>query len=178
MYACAVVTALGLALAMTGCLPQSKPPVGVPLLPATSTAPPSGTETPAQPADSGADASSTKVSKKALDYAKQLGGWDHKGQDLYFIVGATFGTEVAAQAALDKALPTYGDMQPYFIVQRSDNFAGMAPGSWIVTEAHFKTPSDDNMAFARRGFPKAQVVRAQVKVTDPIPVYEDMVGGD
>jgi hypothetical protein len=166
-------------LSASGCLPKSSAPVDVPLVPTASTAP-SATESTTPQLGSGATSgkASTRVSAKSLAYAKNLGGWDHKGQDLYFIIGETYASEAAAQAALDKALPLFGDMASYFIVQRSDNFAGMAPGKWVLVEAHFKSPSDDNMVFARRAFPDAQIVRAQVKVTDPIPVYEDMVGGD
>ena len=90
----------------------------------------------------------------------------------------TFSTEAQAQAALDKALPLFGKAQPYFIVQHSDSFAGMASGSWVVVEAHFKTPTAENLELARKGFPGAHVVRARVLVSDPIPVYEDLVGGD
>jgi hypothetical protein len=118
------------------------------------------------------------VSATSLAYAKKIGGFDHKGLTLYFIIGGTFGTESDAQAALDRALPLFGDMQPYFIVQSSDSFAGMTPGRWVVVEAHFKTPSKENLEFARRGFPDAQVQRARVMVSAPIPVYEDIVGGD
>jgi hypothetical protein len=131
--------------------------------------------------NSSASAEDTKppaVSAKALAYADKIGGWDHKGQTLYFIVGASFGTERDAQAALDKAMSVFGDMQPYFIVQRSDSFAGMTPGRWVVVEAYRKYPSKENLGFGRRGFPDAHVERARVVVTAPIPVYEDLVGGD
>jgi hypothetical protein len=166
-------------LTASGCLPKSSAPVDIPLVPATSTAPSgSGSSSSQAGSDATSGKASTRVSEKSLAYAKNLGGWDHKGQDLYFIVGATYGSEAEAQAALDKALPLFGDQQSYFIVQHSDGFAGMAPGKWILIEAHFKNPSDDNMLFARRAFPDAQVVRAQVRVSDPIPVFEDMVGGD
>jgi hypothetical protein len=175
----ALAAAVAIVLSSSGCLPASSPPVDIPLVPTTSTAPPASGSSTSQ-AGSGATSgeNSTRVSAKSLAYAKNLGGWDHKGKDLYLIVGATYGSEAEAQAALDKALPLFGDQQSYFIVQHSDSFAGMAPGKWILVEAHFKTPSDDNMLFARRAFPDAQVVRGQVRVTDPIPVYEDMVGGD
>ena len=117
-------------------------------------------------------------SAKSLEYAKSIGGWDHKGQSLYFIVGGTFGTEAEAQAALDAATRTFGDRLAFFIVQRSESFAGMTPGQWVVVEAHFKTPADDYLGFVRRGFPDARVQRARVVVSAPIPLFEDIVGGD
>jgi len=67
------------------------------------------------------------------------------------MVGGTFGTEAESQAALDKATRSFGDRQAFFIVQRSESFAGMTLGQWVVVEAHFKTPTDDYLEFARRG---------------------------
>ena len=175
------VLAATLALATSGCIAQSPPPPSVPLHPAASapsTASGEETTSAATSSSSGSASASSKVSAKALDYAKKLGGWDHKGQTLYFIIGGGYGSEAEAQTALDKALPSFGDMQPYFIVQRADSFTGMTGGPWVVVEAHFKEPSEENLDFARRGFPDARVERAKVAVKSPIPVYEDIVGGD
>jgi hypothetical protein len=119
-----------------------------------------------------------KVSAKSRAYAKTLGGWSHKGEKLFLIVGAVFPTEGAAQSALDAALPRFGDMQPYFIVQSSNNFKGLSPDRWVVVEAYRAKPSSDNMLFARRGFADAHVIAVTDLVTDPVPVYEDLVGGD
>ena len=178
------VCAVGLAVAISasGCLGGPPAPTDIPVSPAASTRP-AGTDTPgsvdAKVTSASVSAQKTPgVSAKSLAYAKQIGGLDHKGQTLNFIVGGSFGTESEAQAALDKALPSFGDMQPYFIVQRSDSFAGMTPGSWVVVEAHFKAPTAQDLEFARRGFPDARVERARVIVAAPIPVYEDLVGGD
>ena len=115
-------------------------------------------------------------SAKSLQYAKQLGGTSHKGQTLYFVIGVSKKTEAEAQAALNKATPSFGDMQAYFIVQRSDNFEGMTPGWWIVIESYRNRPSDENLQFDKRGFSGAYVKQATVRTSGPIPVYEDLAG--
>jgi hypothetical protein len=117
------------------------------------------------------------VSAKSTAYAESIGGTNHEGETLYFVVGASVQTEQEAQAALDKAIPLFGDMQSYFIVQRSDSFDGMRPGWWVVIEAYRKPPSQENVDFARRAFPDAYVKRSVVGVSAPIPVYEDLVDG-
>jgi len=63
------------------------------------------------------------------------------------------------------------------LVQISDNFEGLEPGWWVVLEAYRSEPSPENLDFDRRGFPDAHVERATVRTSDPIPVYEDVVGG-
>jgi hypothetical protein len=171
-----------LALATSGCLGGPNAPQQIPASSGSSTTS-AGSEASAPVAEGSSSAVSpapkqSGVSAKSLAYAQSIGGQDVQGQTFNLIVGGTYPTEAAAQAALDKAKPLFGDMQSFFIVQRSDSFEGMAPGSWVVVEAHFKTPSDDNMNFARRGFPDASVVRARVLVTDPMPVFENLVGGD
>ncbi len=117
------------------------------------------------------------VSSDSVAYAKSLGGTSHEGQALYFVIGASVASERAAQAMLEDALPRFGDMQSYFIVQRSDNFEGMNPGWWVILEAYRNEPSPENLDFGRRGFPDAYVRHATVRTSDPIPVYEDMVEG-
>lgn len=117
------------------------------------------------------------ASSDYAEYAKSLGGVSQEGRTLYFVIGASVRSEREAQALLEKALPTFGDMQAYFIVQRSDNFEGMTPGWWVVIEAYRSKPAVENVAFGRRGFPDAYVKRATVRTSDPIPVYEDMVDG-
>lgn len=116
------------------------------------------------------------VSRESIAYAEQLGGTSHEGDILYVIIGASVPTEAEAQQLLEQALPSFGDMQPYFIVQRSDNFEGMEPGWWVVMEAHYSEPDTCELEFGRRGFPDAYVKKVTVSVPDPIPVYEDMVG--
>ena len=118
-----------------------------------------------------------EVSEKSAAYAESIGGTDHKGEKLRFLIGASLSTEAAAQKALDRAIPLFGDMQSYFIVQRSDSFEGMRAGWWIVAEAYRNVPSQENMDFARRAFPDAYVKQGTVKVSSPIPVYEDLVKG-
>lgn len=117
------------------------------------------------------------VSSDYAEYARSLGGVSQEGRTLYFVIGASVKSEREAQALLEKALPTFGDMQAYFIVQRSDNFKGMTPGWWVIIEAYRSKPSVENVAFGRRGFPDAYVKRATVRTSDPIPVYEHMVDG-
>ena len=177
-----LAAAAAVGLSVTGCLGGPDAPRYIPTLTATSSVVP-GTDSSAPVAPS-ADSSpataakSSGVSAKSLAYARSVGGSDYEGQTFNFIVGGTFGTEAEAQAALDKALQVFGGAQEYFIVQRTDSFAGMVPGSWVVVEAHFKAPTAKSLELARRGFPGAHVVRARVLVSDPIPVYEDFVGGD
>ena len=132
----------------------------------TTTAAPATTETTATP----------QPSAKSLQYAKQLGGTSHKGEKLYFVIGVSKKTEAEAQAALDKATPSFGDMQAYFIVQASDNFKGMTAGWWVVIEAYRNRPSDENLQFDKRGFSGAYVKQATVRTSGPIPVYEDVAG--
>ena len=116
------------------------------------------------------------VSPDSIACAKSLGGTSHLGETLYFVIGASVESEGEAQALLDEATPRFGDMQSYFIVQRSDNFQGMEPGWWVVIETYRNEPSEENLAFDRRGFPNAYVKSATVRTSDPIAVYEDMVG--
>lgn len=115
------------------------------------------------------------VSERSIAYAEGLGGTSHDGEALYLIIGASVESEEEAQAKLDAATPTFGDMQSYFIIQSSDNFQGLAPGWWIVIEAYRADPSPENLDFAKRGFPNAYVKQATVATQDPIPVYEDLV---
>jgi hypothetical protein len=120
-------------------------------------------------------ASAPRVSAKSRAHAERIGGTSHEGEKLYFVIGDSVGSEREAQSLLDRAVPSFGDMQSYFIVQRSDNFDGMRPGWWVIIEAYRKSASPENLQFARRGFPGAYVKRATVRTADPIPVYEDLV---
>lgn len=120
-------------------------------------------------------ASVPRVAAKSRAYAEKIGGTSHEGEKLYFVIGDSVDTEREAQSLLDRAVPSFGDMQSYFIVQRSDNFDGMRPGWWVIIEAYRKSPSPENLQFGRRGFRGAYVKRATVRTADPIPVYEDLV---
>jgi hypothetical protein len=131
---------------------------------------PDSTDTAATPATSG-------VSQESLDYAVSIGGTSHEGEKLYFVIGASVKTEARAKALLEPAKGV-GDMQSYFVVQLSDNFAGMTPGYWVVFEAYREYPSPENIDFGRRPFPDAYVKSATVLTDDPFPVYDDMVAGD
>jgi hypothetical protein len=127
---------------------------------------------PEQPASS----PSGDLSAESLEYARSLGGISRQGEMLFLIVGAEAATENAATALLQQATPFFGDMVSYFIVQKSDNFEGLAPGNWVVMEAYDANPSAENLEFGRRGFPNAYVARVKVLTADPIPVYEDRLG--
>jgi hypothetical protein len=111
-----------------------------------------------------------------IEYALSLGGVSREGDTLFFVVGAETASEEEAQALLQEAIPVFGDMQSYFIVQKSDNFKGMAPGQWVVIEAFEANPTAENVEFGRRAFPSAYVVQAKVLTAEPIPVYEDRLG--
>lgn len=167
------------ALPVSGCgeVPAVPTSVTAPTLSSTTTLTPASSET---PTPSSTTAPVTTVSPTTaparITYAKSLGGTPHKGETLFFVVGATVDTEQKAQTLLDGAQPSFGDMQSYFIVEQSDNFDGMEPGGWVVIETYRKYPSAENLDFDHRAFPDAYVVRAKVKTDDPIPVYEDLVG--
>jgi hypothetical protein len=184
-----VVVLVAVACAVCACQPQGVAP-STSSTPAAGTAPATGTAPaadssvasasvapqPGPPAATGTGATGAiHPSAASLEYAKQLGGASHEGEKLYFLIGDSVATEAKAQALLDDATPNFGDMQSYFIVQRSDNFEGMRPGYWIVAEAYRGSPSSENLQFGRRGFPDAYVKKAVVRTSDPIPVYEDLV---
>ena len=141
---------------------------------------PSSTSTTAAPGSTDAAPNTTAavvptLSPESIGYAEDLGGTSHQGETLYFVIGASVQTEAEALDLLEGA-KAVGDMQSCFIVQRSDNFEGMNPGWWVVFEAYREYPSQENLAFCRRPFPGAYVKSAIVKTSDPIPVYEDMLG--
>ena len=120
-------------------------------------------------------AAAEAASAMSIEYARDIGGTDHRGESLFLIIGASVHTEDQARKALERALPFFGDMQSYFIVQRSDGFQGLKTGWWVVMEAYRNAPSKENMELARRAFPDAYVRRVTVLVPEPIPVYEDLV---
>jgi hypothetical protein len=139
---------------------------------------PALTERPSSTSTTGSGpAQSTGANENPLSdriaYAASLGGTSHKGETLFCVVGANVDTKEEAQALLEKALPVFGDMQSYFIVQWSSNFDGMEPGRWVVIEAYQSNPSAEMVGVALGAFPKSYVVRATVKTAEPIPVHED-----
>jgi hypothetical protein len=175
---CFVVLLLGgltpaLAVWSSGCADLTTSPTGS-STPVTS-ADTSETETPSTAGSTDTTVAGSRLSQESLDYAESLGGTSHKGEKLYFVIGASVKTESQALALLEPA-KAVGDMQSYFIVQLSDNFDGMTPGYWVVFEAYRDYPSAENIDFGRRPFPDAYVKSAVVLTDDPIPVYEDMMG--
>lgn len=129
--------------------------------------------------DIAADGTTTaSLSESAIDYASQLGGTSQNGETLYVIIGASMNFEDLVQQRVDDAIPLFGDMQSYFIVQKSDNFDGMEPGWFVAVEAYRdEAHAMDSLDFARRGFEDPYIKKVVVRTTDPIPVYEDLVGG-
>lgn len=117
----------------------------------------------------------SRLSASSVAYAASLGGGSHRGELLYVIIGSEHASEADARETLEEALPLFGDMQSYFIVQHSDNLAGLTPGRWVIVEAYRNHPDERNLQLARRAFPEARVARATVSTGDPIPVYEDLV---
>lgn len=117
-----------------------------------------------------------EASPQATSYAAELGGSSHEGEMLYLVIGATVTSEAEALGLLEDALPLFGDMQPYFIVQASDSFEPLTAGQWVIVEAYRDEPSPENLEFGRRAFPDARVERVTVRTSAPIPVYEDLVG--
>ena len=109
------------------------------------------------------------VSQESRDYAASLGGTSHKGEKLYFVIGASLSSEAQAKTLLEPA-KAVGDMQSNFIVQLSDNFDGMTPGYWVIFEAYDGYPSIEDLEFCRRPFPDAYVKKATVLTDDPIPI--------
>lgn len=142
-------------------------------VPTTTTTVPTTTTTEPPPATT---APTVRLSSESLAYAESLGGKSYKGEELYFVIGASVETEAEALTLLEGA-KAVGDMQSYFIVQNSSNFEGMNPGWWVVFEAYREYPSVDNLAFCRRPFPDAYVKSATVRTSDPIPVYDDLTSG-
>ncbi len=141
-----------------------------------TTATTSTTESPATTESVTTPPATVAISAAASVYAEDLGGTPHRGQTLFFVVGAGVDSEEEARNLLDEVSPLFGDMQPYFIVQNSSNLDGMEPGRWVVVEAYRDEPSAENLDFGRRAFPDLKVVEATVLSDDPIPVYEEIMG--
>jgi hypothetical protein len=157
-------TATTLEVTTTSGVTVTEPATTITLAPTTTTAAPAATTTTNK---------KVALSAEALDYAASIGGRSHKGEKLYFVIGASCATEAEALAKLEPA-KAVGDMQSYFIVQYSDNFDGMNPGWYVIFEAYHDYPSPENIEFCRRPFPGAYVKSATVLTSDPIPVYDDM----
>jgi hypothetical protein len=181
MVAAIIPAAIMLAGSLSGCDgkaagPASPAPTsGLP--PLATTAPPS-TAPPSTAAASSTTSTAGLVDElsDSVEYARNLGGISHQGEILYFVVGAVVQSEVEAQTLLREAIPFFGDMQSYFIVQRSDSFEGFEPARWVIVEPYAESPSAENIEFGRRAFPGAYVTSAKVLTSDPIPVYEDRLG--
>jgi hypothetical protein len=180
------VLSLAVAGALTGC--TGTVPVKPPLAPSAT---PSGTAASSQPTSDAAPGavpqppgptsaapSPPQPSAASLGDARKIGGRPHKGQTLYLVVGDSVETEAEARAKLKAAIPLFGDVQSYFIVQRSDGFRGLGPGWWIVAEA-YRSPknAEQESSLGKRAFKDAYIKKVVVLTADPIPVYEDLVSG-
>jgi hypothetical protein len=72
-----------------------------------------------------------------IEYSRGLGGVSHKGEPVLLVVAYTVQTQQEASETLAAMLPSFGDAQVYFTVQRSASFKGLAPGGWVVAEAYW-----------------------------------------
>ncbi len=167
--AAAVVLSAVWALSLSACTDLNDTQPTGPSIGPVSTGVTDTSSAPTEPPTTSTTVVANPVSQESRDYAAWLGGTSHQGEKLYFVIGASVKTEAQAKALLEPA-KAVGDMQSNFIVQLSDNFAGMTPGYWVVFEAYYGYPSDDDLFFCRRPFPDAYVKTATVLTDDPIPV--------
>jgi hypothetical protein len=123
----------------------------------------------------------TTLSVDNVEYSRGLGGVSHQGEEVLLVVASTARSQTEANATLAAMLPSFGDAQVFFSVQRSDSFQGLAAGRWVVAEAYW-TPDE-----ARRGLEWATgrgsaedtltpaLESVAVRSDDPIPVVEDVM---
>jgi hypothetical protein len=119
-----------------------------------------------------------------VEYSRGLGGVSHKGEPVLLVVAYTVQTQQEASEALAAMLPSFGDAQVYFTVQRSDSFKGLAPGVWVVAEAYWtESEASQGLEWATgRGAaedPLQPTLRwVTVLSDDPVPVVEDVMFDD
>jgi len=77
-----------------------------------------------------------ELSAAAIDYSKSLGGKSHRGETLYFVVATEDASESVVVSRLSEAEPHFGDTANYFVVLKSEWFPELAPGTFILAEAH------------------------------------------
>lgn len=111
-----------------------------------------------------------------IEYIRSLGK-SHKGETLQLLIIASEKSEQAATKLLVDTLPSFGDVQPYLIVEPTAHFKGLTPGLWIVCEVYREAPSAETVDFMNRG-PNADayVKQATVLCSDSIPVVDDIEG--
>jgi hypothetical protein len=139
------------------------------------------------PAPRSQEASTTRpavieaLSADAIEYARELGGTSHNGEPVYLVLASTHDRQSEASAALAATLPSFGDAQAYFTVQRSDSFDDLESGRWVVAEAYWtRSEAGSGLAWATgRGGEDATLTPTLESVTvrsdDPIPVVEDVM---
>jgi hypothetical protein len=119
-----------------------------------------------------------------IEYSRGLGGVSHKGEPVLLVVAYTVQTQQEASETLAAMLPSFGDAQVYFTVQRSASFKGLARGGWVVAEAYWtESEASQGLEWATgRGAaedPLQPTLRwVTVLSDDPIPVVEDVMFDD
>ena len=176
MIVVAVLVATGSALWIAGRVNRGTTPASSGAGAASAGATTSPTAGQKQPSDTWYPPTGDRIA-----YARRIGGVSHRGQTLYVILAATEKTEAAARARLDAAIPKFADTELYYVVQKSDNFAGLPAGEWIVIESYRDKAHallKENLDYGRLVGPDPRVVKVVVKTTEPIPVYEDLGPSD
>jgi hypothetical protein len=127
-----------------------------------------------------ASPSRAAISKEAVAYAGELGGVSHRGQTLYLVVISSDTSESVLFRRLEEATPYFGDAANYFVVLDSGWFPELAPGRFVLAEAH-STAEHAQQArdwWAGRvaaDWYKAVVEKVTVNTDSPIPVvYVDV----
>lgn len=131
--------------------------------------------------ETGSSRVAAQLSSTEIAAAKKLGGRSHKGESLYLVVATTSDSETVARSRLNEAIPHFGDTANYFVVQASDSFSGMQPGSFVVAEAYAKRADAQEALDWWSGRVEAdwyqpRLVGATRLSSDPIPVVNVDVG--
>lgn len=103
-------------------------------------------------------------------------GVSHKGEKLIALVRTVHPSKDAATKALTEALPSFGDLVTYFVIEPTEHLqgSGLPAGQWVVAEFYRKTPSAENVELDSRGVDKVQSLNVTVTCDEPIPVFEDL----
>jgi hypothetical protein len=76
------------------------------------------------------------ISASAVAYSRQMGGKSHEGETLYLVIATQDASESVVTRRLGEAEPHFGDTANYFVVLESQWFPELAPGQFILAEAH------------------------------------------
>jgi hypothetical protein len=184
MIRCAVpaLAAAGACLVVAGCtLPFATPTTG-PQPSAVATQPPPAaatiaTEAPPAPETPLATAAAVDLDPRHASLARS-----HKGATIGVMIVGSSARRTDADAAAAKARAALSEFDTYFVVDRSDHYAGMTPGLWVAFEAH-KTVAQarDSLSQATswlegrgiRGYAKGVTVRC----SDRFVIFETAVPG-